>query len=167
MTANLATPAYDVKVEPDVVYATAQGRWSEAPNVKGEALRQFFRFRRPRPLPLQMDIYLPDGDDASLRPLLLMMHGGSFYVGNKNEAAQTEWCRHFASLGYVATSINYRLGFSLTREDVRQAELRALDDADAALDYLNESKEKVLVAGSAEKKPEGPVSTQVYKSADL
>jgi pimeloyl-ACP methyl ester carboxylesterase len=36
----------------------------------------------------------------------------------------------------VAVSINYRLGFHARKKEFREAELRALEDADAALEYL-------------------------------
>ena len=136
MTANYISPAFGVKVERDVVYAIAPGYRSKAPEGAAPTMLHTLRCGAPKPLSLDMDIYLPEGDDAPARPLLLMMHGGSFCMGNKGEAGQVEWCRYFASLGYVAASINYRLGFHLNRNDVRQAELRALDDADAALSYL-------------------------------
>ena len=32
----------------------------------------------------EMDIYTPDGDTATNRPVVLYMHGGSFYAGDKN-----------------------------------------------------------------------------------
>ena len=34
----------------------------------------------------EMDIYLPDGDTVTNRPVILYMHGGSFYGGNKTDA---------------------------------------------------------------------------------
>lgn len=124
-------------LEKDVVYSHARGYWASAPvGVKGTVLRLIPKSFRKRPLDLTMDIYKPSGDDGGLRPLLLMMHGGSFYIGNKEEAGQTEWCRHFAALGYVAVSIDYRLGFLPAKSSLRKAEARALEDADAALRYL-------------------------------
>ena len=91
----------------------------------------------PKPVTLEMDIYEPVGDDISAkRPLLLMMHGGSFFIGNKSEPGQRGWGQYFASLGYVAVSIDYRLGFHALKKEIRQAEYRALEDADAALAYL-------------------------------
>jgi hypothetical protein len=65
-----------------------------------------------------------------------MMHGGSFYVGHKEEAGQVAWCHHFATLGYVAVSINYRMGFLPSRGALRKAEARTLEDARAAVRYL-------------------------------
>jgi poly(3-hydroxybutyrate) depolymerase len=110
----------------------------------------------PKPVTLEMDIYEPVGDDLSAkRPLLLMMHGGSFFIGNKSEPGQKGWGLYFASLGYVAVSIDYRLGFHAVKKEIRQAEYRALEDADAALEYLfgredlSIDKDRVFIAGTS------------------
>lgn len=127
----------DVDIERDVVYAKADGYWTSAPvGVKGTVLKLIPKSFRKRSLDLTMDIYKPAGEPSGKRPVLLMMHGGSFYIGNKEEAGQAEWCRYMASLGYVAASINYRLGFLPFKCSVRKAQVRALEDADAALVYL-------------------------------
>lgn len=119
----------------NIVYRSVPGFWSEAP---AESTAQFFKMllrpRKLRNLDLLMDIYTPDGDGK--HPLLLMFHGGAFLSGNKAEAGQREWCRHFASLGYVAASIDYRLGFRLGRRGLTAAEDAAYEDAAAALEYL-------------------------------
>jgi len=131
------TPEYEVEVERDVVYAQAEGYWTHAPvGEKGTVRRLLPELRRTRTLDLDLDIYLPAADSSASRPLLLMMHGGSFFIGHKEEKGQAGWCEYFASLGYVAVSINYRLGFQPTKKDLAAAEKRALADADAALDYL-------------------------------
>ena len=131
-------PAYQVTVEKDVPYATAPGYYTHAPiGDKGATVKLMFHSGIPKPVTLEMDIYAPSGDDPSAkRPLLLMMHGGSFFIGNKAEPGQKGWGEYFASLGYVAVSIDYRLGFHATKKEIRQAEYRALEDADAALEYL-------------------------------
>lgn len=130
-------PKWAVEVQRDVVYTTVEGYWSEAPvGEKSTVFKLLPRTLHQRPLDLAMDIYLPVGDGASSRPLLLMMHGGSFFVGNKAEKGQAGWCEYFASLGYVAVSIDYRLGYHASKRDVLAAEQRALEDADAALCYL-------------------------------
>ena len=130
-------PACEVQVERDVVYAQVQGYWTHAPvGDTCAVLKRLPRLLRKRPLDLDLDIYRPAEPPAAPRPLLLMMHGGSFFVGYKEEAGQAAWCEYFASLGYVAASINYRLGFLPTRKDLAASEIRALEDADAALAYL-------------------------------
>ena len=128
---------FETTVEEDVTYAVSTGFRTEAPVGNPWAtFRLILHQGKPKPLSLKMDIYRPEGDGDASRPLLLMMHGGSFFIGNKREAGQTGWCRYFASLGYVAVSIDYRLGFRPTRKDVGAAEFRALEDAENALAFL-------------------------------
>jgi len=130
-------PAYEVEVETDVVYCSAEGYWTEGPDRMSLRAQRWYKLAgRPHELSLKMDIYKPAGDGASSRPLLLMMHGGSYAIGSKSEKGQTEWCRYFASLGYVAASIDYRLGFRPSAGGLLQAEADATDDARAALAYL-------------------------------
>ena len=150
------TPTYEVTVEQDVPYATAVGYWSHAPVGDKKATgRLLLHSGRPKPLTLEMDIYTPEGDGVGKRPLLLMMHGGSFFIGHKEEPGQAGWCRYFASLGYVAVSIDYRLGYHARKSEFSEAEYRALEDADAALDYLLRREDlridpdRIFVAGTS------------------
>jgi poly(3-hydroxybutyrate) depolymerase len=150
------TPSYEVAVERDVVYSTVPGYWASAPEEgRGNRSRLLFHRMVLKPLDLTMDIYTPEGDGTGERPLLLMMHGGSFLFGHKEEAGQAEWCRYFASLGYVAVSINYRLGFPPRKEELLLAEERAREDAEAALEYvlgqkrLRVNPDKVFLAGTS------------------
>jgi hypothetical protein len=62
---------------------------------------------------LKMDLFLPlceSGNDAK-RPLLLIIHGGAFLEGSKNDPSIQYLCKQFARRGYVTASISYRLGF--------------------------------------------------------
>lgn len=130
-------PVYEVSVEADVIYSVTDGYWTEGPDNGVPPAGYWMKplgFRQP--LEMKMDIYTPEGDASKSRPLLLMMHGGAYLIGSKNEKGQTEWCKYFASLGYVAASIDYRLGFPLSRQGVAKAEEDALDDARAALEFL-------------------------------
>ncbi len=138
MCASLyAVPRYETTVDQDVPYSEAIGYRTEAPvGDRSSTVRLILHQGKLHRLTLGMDIYRPVGDGESLRPLLLMMHGGSFFIGHKAEAGQAGWCRHFASLGYVAVSIDYRLGFRFSRKDIRAAEVRALEDAENAVGYL-------------------------------
>jgi len=138
MVHPFTSPEYGVKVERDVAYATVQGYWTHAPVGDKKAIAGLlFHAGKTEPVTLEMDIYLPEGDGSEARPLLLMMHGGSFIFGHKQEHGQVGWCEYFASLGYVAASIDYRLGFHVgNRKESRLAEDHACEDARAALQYL-------------------------------
>ena len=57
----------------------------------------------------EMDIYMPDGDTEINRPVVLYMHGGSFYGGTKTMTDCIDFCTSMAKRGYVAASLNYRL----------------------------------------------------------
>ncbi|MBR4735937.1 MAG: alpha/beta hydrolase [Bacteroidales bacterium] len=153
---SFTSPKYEVRVERDVVYAQARGYWTSSEEEEGMGLgRMMTKLGVKHILDLDMDIYLPEDDTASSRPLLLMLHGGSYFFGNKEEKGQSEWCRHFASLGYVAASINYRLGFKLSKTDIGRAEDDAVEDARSALEYLLGRKDlridpgKVFAAGTS------------------
>lgn len=150
------TPGHAVRTEADVVYARVRGHWSEARVGKpvGTLLRAV-RTLRTRPLDLKMDICSPADGIPEGRPLLMMMHGGSFLFGNRKEKGQAAWCRHFASLGYVAASIDYRLGFWPSRRGLLRAEADATADAGRALRYLLQRSDlgidprRVFVAGTS------------------
>src|SRR5580765_4163987 len=100
---------------------------------------------------LRMDVYEPAGDTLSARPLVIYVHTGSFLpviqngnpTGIKTDSATVEMCKEFARRGYVAASIDYRLGWNplSTVQDVRtgsllQAVLRSLQDAKSCVRYF-------------------------------
>lgn len=92
---------------------------------------------------LYMDAYFPDTlvDQLPLRPTIMMIHGGGFTTGNK-EQRKAE-CTAFAQRGYVAFSISYRLGWSSKIEnDQAYAMYRAHQDALAALRYIVNQQKK-------------------------
>ena len=106
---------------------------------------------------LAMDIYEPKcpvNSQISRWPLLIVIHGGAFIEGSKNDASVQDYCKEFARRGYVTASISYRLGFisdentwscnypsynclfaSDTAEWIR-ANYRGIQDAKGALRYL-------------------------------
>ncbi|MEO6831066.1 MAG: alpha/beta hydrolase fold domain-containing protein [Chitinophagaceae bacterium] len=65
---------------------------------------------------LTMNIAMPLGDTAPPcgRPLFVAIHGGSFMAGSKDADLPPRWIIDFAKRGYVAISINYRLGLFQT-----------------------------------------------------
>jgi poly(3-hydroxybutyrate) depolymerase len=61
---------------------------------------------------LLLDFYEPANDPIAQRPLIILVHGGSFISGSKtDDPAVTEHCIAFAKMGYATASINYTLGF--------------------------------------------------------
>ena len=80
---------FSVDVQRDVVYGTAI-------NVDGS------------PIALTLDLYTPRGDTIDGRPVFVFAHGGFFVAGDKSTT--TLWATRMAQRGYVAASINYRLG---------------------------------------------------------
>ena len=128
---------YPVRIERDTVYRRADGYWCHAPSSRPlPVVRLLAKTAKRRPLALAMDIYLPEGAPDGKRPLLLMLHGGAYLIGNKEEKGQAGWCRHFASLGYVAVSVDYRLGFFPSRSGLARAETDAVSDCAEALNCL-------------------------------
>lgn len=59
----------------------------------------------------KLDLYLPAARPAGIRsPALVWIHGGGWSGGTKNEARAKEICTTLAGAGFVAVSIDYRLG---------------------------------------------------------
>jgi acetyl esterase/lipase len=60
----------------------------------------------------KLDVYLPatPAPDAPFSPAVVWIHGGGWTGGTKNEARAKEICGTLAAAGYVAVSIDYRLG---------------------------------------------------------
>ena len=57
---------------------------------------------------LKLDVYKPLGNSKK-RPAILLIHGGGFYAGDKSDVNIVNLANYFASRGWVAFSINYRL----------------------------------------------------------
>jgi poly(3-hydroxybutyrate) depolymerase len=88
-----------------------------------------------------MDVYMPPNPDGKKFPLVFLIHGGGFRSGDKTQMASE--CFGLAENGYVAISINYRLGWENARirggcDDtmlIKQAIYRTVQDANTALRY--------------------------------
>lgn len=91
------------------------------------------------PVDLLMDVYEPDGDALSARPLVIMCHGGFFIGGDKAAPDVAPLCLDLARMGYVVASINYRMGVPV-QPDVdntfAQAVMRAVQDLNAAVRWF-------------------------------
>lgn len=88
---------------------------------------------------LKLDIYEPTGDVATLRPLIVLAHGGSFVGGTATDVDMVYLANFYAKRGYVVASINYRLGVSILSLDsveVMKATVRAMHDMRAAVRFF-------------------------------
>ena len=91
------------------------------------------------PQNLLMDVYKPQGDTFTNRPVIIFAHPGGFFTGNKNVDDMTAFCDYFARKGYVTATINYRLGFSVTDNIIlhsTRAVYRGLQDGRTAIRYF-------------------------------
>ena len=88
----------------------------------------------------KMDIYTPSNDSLKKRPLIVYVHGGSFFAGDKGSKDCIDFCTSFAKKGYVAVSVNYRLANALLFLSDKKVQLNAvlqsIADIKAALRYF-------------------------------
>lgn len=131
---------FDVTIKKDIIYGKAKGYWCSF-NAEGESYatvlkKGFSETFQQKTLDLKMDIYLPKNDSINKRPLIIFLHGGAFYIGHKETEPLVKWCNHFSSLGYVTASLDYRLGFYLSKKSIERAAYKAIQDAHAATRYL-------------------------------
>jgi hypothetical protein len=66
------------------------------------------------PNTLRMDIYKPIGDLNCQRPLMILVHGGSWIAGSKYDSNILFIAQEMTKKGYVVAAINYRLGMHKT-----------------------------------------------------
>lgn len=133
-------PCYKMATEKRTYARNVKGFWMSYPDTGEDFgniyLGKVMNLLTPKDLDLDMDLYYPGEPDSLPRPLLVLIHGGAFYNGDKQAEGYPEMGRHFAERGYVVASINYRLGFKPLAADVERAGYRALQDAHAAVCYL-------------------------------
>ena len=62
-----------------------------------------------KPKDLFLDIYYPVGSTEAKRPMVMWVFGGGFFQGTRQDLDQV--CTEFAAKGFVAVTIDYRIGF--------------------------------------------------------
>jgi para-nitrobenzyl esterase len=90
---------------------------------------------------LVMDVYQPEGDLATARPVVVLAHGGSFIFGDRT--LMDDDCRRLARAGFVAATIQYRLYPALVvgfpdSTAILGAVAKAMSDMKAAVRYFRE-----------------------------
>jgi len=92
---------------------------------------------------LDMDVYEPEGDTLTNRPVIIFVHTGSFFSGHNELDDVVDLSISAAKRGYVAISINYRLGLNiLSTYSGERAVYRGVQDGGAAIRYLREFPEE-------------------------
>lgn len=93
---------------------------------------------------LRLNLFKPVGDGQTQRPLLILIHGGGFFDGDRNDL--NAQCQDLASKGWAAATISYRLDFygpwplnspwAYDPAEVVRAAYRAQQDARGAIRFL-------------------------------
>ncbi|WP_235295945.1 T9SS type A sorting domain-containing protein [Portibacter marinus] len=106
------------------------------------------------PIDLVMDIYTPDGDDVTDRPVMIVIGTGNFLpqyfnggiTGGLQDSINVNTCKRLAAKGYVAANITYRQGWAPLAEDqdtrtatLLQAAYRGIQDARTAVRFLRKT----------------------------
>lgn len=92
------------------------------------------------PVNLMVDIYQPQGDTATMRPLVIFAHGGSFIAGDRTSPDIVYMATELAKKGYVCASISYRLApsaiYLITAETTVKVVFGAIQDGKAAIRFF-------------------------------
>ena len=96
---------------------------------------------------LRFDLYQPQNDTAKRRPLVIIVHGGAFVSGGRDDQNQpiVAYSDSLAARGYVVASIDYRIGLALKTVgnqllidsvDFKRSVLWGVQDLQAAIQYF-------------------------------
>jgi acetyl esterase/lipase len=94
------------------------------------------------PQTLLCDVYQPVGDNVSNRAAVIVAHGGFFLSGSKTGPDVVPICERLAKMGYVAISMEYRLGVTVTANlsgPMTEAVMRGVQDGKAAVRFLRKT----------------------------
>lgn len=94
---------------------------------------------------LLLDVYIPDGDTQTARPVIMWLHGGGFRPGNdKSQRYIVGLATEFAERGYVCVSIDYRVRNN-PMEDKKGMISDATEDAMSGLNWIRNNSEKLNI----------------------
>lgn len=105
---------------------------------------------------LRFDLYEPENDFVTNRPLIIVLHGGGFVAGDKSDASQqtVRYCDSLASRGFVVASVDYRMGLVLQSRrnelyvdsaDFKRAVQWAAQDLNSAIGYFRANARKLKI----------------------
>ena len=108
---------------------------------------------------LVMDIYQPQNDTVTKRPLIVFAHSGGFETGSRTVDDMVALCDTFARKGYVTATIDYRQGIEiLDNADMHynRGAYRGIQDGRSAIRFLRANAatyridpNKVYISGSS------------------
>jgi len=131
----------DVEVKSNIIYGKAKGYWINSPYsddpyvvTLGKGLIKSFKDQEL--LDLKLDLYFSRTDTLKTKPVVMLIHGGAFYIGSKESVCEKALATSLAQRGYFVASIDYRLGFKPTPVELEMSAYRAIQDAHAALRFL-------------------------------
>lgn len=146
---------FDVSIQKDVVYASdvkhlkTQSGVLSLMSMFGYDLNLYLYANETdlTTVDLHMDIYSPKNDTEKKRPAVVVMHGGAFVAGAKDDDYQQSvtYCDSLAARGYVTASVQYRLGVTAAYENMSltidslnfsRTVYRGIQDVRAAIRYL-------------------------------
>eukprot|EP00746_Dinoflagellata_sp_MGD_P015405 gnl/MRDRNA2_/MRDRNA2_134206_c0_seq1.p1 gnl/MRDRNA2_/MRDRNA2_134206_c0~~gnl/MRDRNA2_/MRDRNA2_134206_c0_seq1.p1 ORF type:complete len:370 (+),score=51.72 gnl/MRDRNA2_/MRDRNA2_134206_c0_seq1:41-1111(+) len=86
---------------------------------------------------LRLDAYFPpETDNRTLRPAIVLVHGGFFEFGSKSSDNEPKFAMKMVERGFVAVSIDYRLLAKHFGQSNNQTILAATEDARAAVRFV-------------------------------
>jgi acetyl esterase/lipase len=89
-----------------------------------------------KPESLRLDLYEPAEDSLASRPAVMLIHGGGFGAGDKQQELYVSMASGFARRGYVALSIDYRLADPNSQAPAETVLDTAVADVLTALQWL-------------------------------
>lgn len=132
----------------------------------------------------RMDLYMPTSNADAKKPLIILLHTGSFlprYVnrtptGGKDDSATVEFCYQMAERGYIVASMAYRLGWNPAapavedrRSTIINAAYKGVQDLSACIRFFKKNASnygvdttKICVGGQGT----GGYITYAYASLD-
>jgi acetyl esterase/lipase len=103
---------------------------------------------------IPIDIYLPTEADVAHPPIMLFIHGGGWTGGNRTDYSRPLF-HHFLSLGFIVTSMDYRLlpetKLEDQLEDIRDVEswLRNGLAPEVKESFSRIQQDKIIVVGAS------------------
>lgn len=104
--------------------------------------------------PLQMQVYRPDGDTQTDRPLIIYLHTGNFFPypangscgGLLTDSSNVAFATRLAKMGYVVAVMDYRLGWNpfsdqelIRRFTLINATYRGVQDVRSCIRYFRKT----------------------------